>query len=180
MNILMPGDVLVIPEKRMKEVRAATGKKHSFKIKGIPAIFRLQMFDVEDPRKNQSYEIILRGPFGQKKLSGVTDGDGVLQVYVPPDARSGALTIGPDKYRLDVAFGELDPINTLSGVQKRLNNLGFKCGDPDGELNDATRSALSKFQQRFDLPVTGEADDATTAKLESVTDLVSEFPEEPS
>ncbi len=178
MNILLPGDVLVIPDKRPKAVNGATGMRHAFQIKGIPAIFRLQIFDVEEPRENQSYELVLRGPFGEKKRSGVTDGEGVLQVYVPPDARSGALTIGPDAYRLDIAFGELDPINTLSGVQKRLKNLGFDCGEPDGESDAATRSALSSFQRRFDLPVTGEADAATVAKLEAVTDEISEFPEE--
>jgi peptidoglycan hydrolase-like protein with peptidoglycan-binding domain len=55
-----------------------------------------------------------------------------------------------------------------SGVQQRLNNLGFNAGSEDGEMNDATRKALAAFQKAAKLPETGEADAATLGKLASL------------
>ena len=46
-------------------------------------------------------------------------------------------------------------------VQGRLRALGFDAGTPDGFYGDKTRTAVSAFQQRRGLPVTGEVDCAT-------------------
>jgi peptidoglycan hydrolase-like protein with peptidoglycan-binding domain len=75
-----------------------------------------------------------------------------------------------------IRFGGLDPESELIGVQKRLNNLGYYCGDPDGTMNDSTREALRAFQLRFSLPQTGVADDATKELLRQNNDEVSRFP----
>jgi N-acetylmuramoyl-L-alanine amidase len=42
MNVLMPGDVVVIPDKRPRLEKRPTGQTHRFRRKGIPAIFRFQ------------------------------------------------------------------------------------------------------------------------------------------
>ena len=180
-NILMPGDVLTIPDKREKEESAVTGKRHRYRIKGIPAVLRLQLFDGDElPRANQTYKVTIRGPGYETPFEGVTDGEGILKMAVPPSATEGDLVIGPDQLRIKLRLGHLDPIEELSGVQKRLNNLGFSCGEPDGKLNPATRRALAAFQIRFGLPETGEIDDVTRAKIGSMHDAPSEFPGEPS
>ncbi|MBI3776578.1 MAG: hypothetical protein HY273_13725 [Gammaproteobacteria bacterium] len=44
MNILMPGDVLVIPDKRLRKSAIATGQRHRFRLKDVPHMFRLQLF----------------------------------------------------------------------------------------------------------------------------------------
>jgi len=179
MNILLPGDLLVIPDKRPRTEDAATGRRHPFRIKGIPAIFRIQVFEAEEPRAQESYTLTVRGPGFEQVIEGVTSDDGVLQASIPQDAVDGELVIGPDAQRLILQFGHLDPSNELSGVQDRLHNLGFSIGDAAGELGPSTREALRSFQERFGLEVSGEADDATRQKLEALNDHVGEIPERP-
>lgn len=173
MNILMPGDLVVIRDLRLKEVDKPTGKQHVFRRKGIPALYRLQVFDVEEPRANQKYRLTVDGQL----YEGLTDAHGVLQEHIPANSRDGELVIGPDEFRALLKFGYLDPINELIGIQKRLNNLGYDCGEANGEDNDSTRTALRDFQRRFDLSQTGEADQATVAKLEEMHDYPTEFPQ---
>lgn len=172
MSILMPGDVVVIPDKREKQVSKPDKQKHRFRRKGVPAVFRMQIFDVEEPRRNQAYSLTVDG----KKTTGQTDGDGMLEALVSPKARSGRLIIGPDNVVYDLDFGHLDPVTEVSGVQKRLNNLGFDCGDPGGTLNPRTEAALRAFQTRYDLKVTGQIDQATRDKLVELHDDVHDIP----
>jgi len=172
MNVLMPGDVVYIRDLRIKEVDKPTTKQHVFRRKGIPALYRLQIFDVEEPRKNQKYRLTVDGVLHE----GRTDAHGVLQEYLPASSRDGELIIGPDEFRVFLKFGYLDPINELAGIQKRLNNIGYDCGEASNELNDQTRFALKDFQRRFDLPQTGEPDKATVDQLEKIHDHPNEFP----
>jgi len=172
MNILMPGDILVIPDKRLKEVRRATNNVHKFIRKGVPALFRLQLFDIEEPRANQEYSLEIDG----KTYSGKTDSRGVLEKNIPTDSKKGVLVIGPKEYRLEINFGYLDPINEIAGVKKRLNNMGYDCGEPNNKLDEKLSIELKRFQKRFDLEPTGEADSPTLEKLEELHDNPKEFP----
>ena len=171
MNALMPGDKLVIPDKRLKQEKRPTGKRHRFKRKGIPAIFRLQLFVGDLPRKNQSYRLIL----GDQELKGKTDDQGVLQEYVPAGSFEAELIIGPEESHFRVQFGFLRPATDLSGVQRRLTNMGFDTGNLDGEMTDRTHEAIREFQAHFELKQTGELDDATRDKIEQVHGDVSKF-----
>src|SRR5712664_3982412 len=121
MNILMPGDVVVIRDLRLKEVDKPTAKQHVFRRKGVPAFFQLQVYEVEKPRANQKYRLTVDG----RVYEGRTDQDGVLGEYVPTNSQRGDLVIGPDNFRVLLSFGHLDPINEFAGVQKRLLNLGY-------------------------------------------------------
>ena len=179
-NILMPGDVLIIPDKRPKEHTGDTGRRHRFRVLGIPAVLRLQLFDDDEPRADQSYRITIRGPGFEKTTAGTTDGEGVLEVSCPPSATEGEIVVGPDELHLELRLGHLDPIGELTGVQKRLNNLGFDCGEPNGQLGPSTQHALLIFQARFGLEETGEPDDATRALLEKLHDKRGDMPEEPA
>ena len=172
MNILMPGDVLVIPDRRPKEVRRETNSVHKFQRKGIPALFRLQLFEIEEPRANQKYTLEVDG----QHFEGQTDSRGVLEQAVPTNAKKGVLIIGEDKLQLEIDFGYLDPINEISGVKKRLNNLGYDCGEPDNKADEKMQTQLKLFQKRFGLEETGEADSPTLQKLEELHDSPKEFP----
>ena len=172
MNILMPGDVLFIPDKRLKEVRRPTNNVHKFKRKGIPALFRLQLFDIEEPRANQEYSLEIDG----KIYNGKTDSRGVLEKTIPTNSKKGVLIIGEQSYRLEINFGYLDPINEIAGVKKRLNNMGYDCGEPNNKLDEQVQIQLRLFQKRFSLEPTGEADSPTLAKLEELHDKPKEFP----
>jgi N-acetylmuramoyl-L-alanine amidase len=179
MNILMPGDEVTIPDKAERKATGETGKTHRFRRKGIPHLFRLQVFHGEMPRAKQSYTLTVSGPELTKKVTGTTDDDGVLTALVPPGAASGLLVIGEDKQEIEILFGSLDPVEELAGVQKRLCNLGFAC-PVDGQPGPETTRALESFQRRFGLPVSGEADDATRAALATAHEEVGRFPKERS
>lgn len=175
MNILMPGDIVIIRDKQPKEVSKQTGIMHKFKRKGIPALFRMQLFNVEEPRANQKYTLDVDG----QEYVGQTDSQGIFEQAIPANSKKGVLIIGPDELRLEIDFSYLDPINEIAGVQKRLNNMGYDCGEPNNTLNEKTRSQLKLFQKRFSLEQTGEADSQTLKKLEEIHDNPNKFPPPP-
>jgi N-acetylmuramoyl-L-alanine amidase len=170
----MPGDKIVIRDKKLKEVSKPDGKVYKFLRKGVPALFRLQLFDGEKPRANQKYTLVVDG----RKLSGQTDANGVLEQHIPTDAVEGEVIIGPDNLRLELSFGQLNPADEIIGIQQRLRNLGFDCGEPSGEMDAATVEALLAFQRRFGLKATGKADEATLEKLRKLHDSDEKFPDD--
>jgi peptidoglycan hydrolase-like protein with peptidoglycan-binding domain len=97
--------------------------------------------------------------------SGVTDSDGKLEVSIPCDAQRGKLIVGPDDTTIELALGTVDPITEMTGIQGRLNNLGYNCGEPDGVLNNSTKAALKHFQKKNNLETTGVPDGPTQQKL---------------
>ncbi|BBO88744.1 PGRP and LysM peptidoglycan-binding domain-containing protein [Desulfosarcina ovata] len=172
-NVLMAGDEVMVPEIRPKAETGATEVCHRFRKKGVPAKLRLRVLmedpfeeqeDKEEPksRANQEYVLDLDGAI----YRGTTDDDGIIEVAIPPNARYGKLTVGPDNTVIKVALGELDPVDQISGLQGRLNNLGFHCGAVTGEINEATQAALRRFQEEHGLEVTGQPDQQTRDKLE--------------
>ncbi|HVC61002.1 MAG TPA: peptidoglycan-binding domain-containing protein [Acetobacteraceae bacterium] len=175
MDILLPGDVVTIPDKRIVPVNRPTDRHHRFKRRGIPAEFRMQVFEGELPRANEDYLLTI----GDQSFHGKTDDRGVLFRHIPANTKEARLLIGTDRQELILKFGSLDPQDEVIGVQKRLNNIGFDCGEPTGEMNDATRKALLAFQRRFSLEQTGRADAATQSKLRSFNDAISQFPKRP-
>src|SRR5437016_5895328 len=74
---------------------------------------------------------------------------------------------GTQKLEWTIDIGGLDPIDTISGVQCRLNNLGYSTGkDATGTHGPGTTHAVRDFQNDNGLPVTGEIDDAFRKKLQ--------------
>jgi len=67
-----------------------------------------------------------------------------------------------------VQIGNLDPIDTLSGVQGRCNMLGFNCGKVDGVMGEKTRIGVKEFQYQHELDVDGIPGPKTKAKLQQV------------
>jgi len=163
-NQLVAGDEVFIPELEIREESRGTDSRHVFKRKGVPSKLRMQLFQLGEPRKNEEYVLELNG----KLITGTLDGDGVLEQYIPPNARCGSLKLKGGKEVIPIRLGYLDPIDELSGVKQRLNNLGFRCGAEDNVMNGHTAAALRSFQARQKLPETGEVDGATKAKLQEL------------
>lgn len=162
-NVLAPGDQVFVPDIDLKYENRATNAKHKFKMKGEQIKFKLQLLMFGQPRKNEAYTLVIDG----KLYQGTTDGDGRLEHIVPANAQGGVIKLRGGKEKYPVKVGHLNPIDEISGVQQRLNNLGFNAGDEDGQMNDRLKAALQAFQAKYQLPVTGDADGATKAKLES-------------
>src|SRR6267142_5017763 len=129
-NALLAGDVVVIPDKTPKEESCATEQTHKFKKKGTPAKLKIRLMIDDEPRENQPYKLQIDGKWVK---DGTTDGDGFLEVSIPPGAVRGVLRVGSgervDEYQL--GLGTLDPIDTDTGVKGRLHGLGYHAQDDD-------------------------------------------------
>jgi hypothetical protein len=79
--------------------------------------------------------------------------------------------IGPGEENVFVLFAE--PARSdraqLADVQRRLQALGFEPGPIDGLMGPMTANAVRQFQAAQGLPVTGQPDEATVAKLRELT-----------
>lgn len=94
-----------------------------------------------------------------------------------PEEEEGDEDEGEEEARpIEVVFyldiGRLDPIQEkapdekcVSGIQQRLNNLGFDSGQVDGFFGSNTESAIKRFQRRFKLKITGQPDAETQKAL---------------
>ncbi|MEO8379869.1 MAG: peptidoglycan-binding domain-containing protein [Acidobacteriota bacterium] len=159
-NVLLPGDEVTIPDKRLKTVMRATGATHRFRRKGVPEKLRLQFLREGEARANEAYVLEIDGV----KQSGTTDAEGRLEQWIPPNARRGKVVFhDTDAYEL--LLGELDPIDTISGVQARLRSLGFYEGPIDGEETVQMEEAIQEFQAASQLDPFGAIDEATRAAL---------------
>ncbi len=90
-NALLPGDVVVIPALRAKEVSKATDQTHQFVRKGDPCRLKLHLLRSDGrPRANLTYTLQLDGaPFAE----GETDADGYVEHFLPATAREAALLL---------------------------------------------------------------------------------------
>ena len=171
-NVLMPGDSVFVPDKREKTEPGETGEVHVFQLQGVPAILRIQFVDEDgNPRANVPYTIVVDG----KPVSdggAQTDAKGMVICGIPPQARQGTLTLGAgeskEEYPLDL--GHLNPVTTVSGVKRRLYNLGFYEGGIDETWDDAAKLSLTAFQSAYGLDPTGVLDDGVRDLLRGVHD----------
>lgn len=159
-NQLVAGDELFLPEKGAKAVSKGTDSRHRFTRKGEPTKLKLKLSMLGEPRKNEKYTIV----FGDQVIHGTLDAEGRLEHFIPGETKIATLSLSEGKEVYSIALGQLDPIDQPRGVQQRLCNLGCPC-EVSGQIDDSTRAALSKFQAQQQLPVTGEPDAATKAKL---------------
>jgi len=162
MNILLPGDEVHIPALREKEIEKPTEKRHRFRRKGVPAKLKIRFMAFDEPHADTAYQIKIDGSFHD----GQTDGDGYLDEWIAPTARKAEVTLHlPERdEQYDFDLGHQDPIDEPTGLQQRLENLGFSC-QATGQMDDQTKAALKMFQQENDLEPTGDLDDSTKSKL---------------
>ena len=161
-HILQPGDIVFIPEIELRHETRSTDQRHRFKRKSTPVHLWLRVLAAGTPIAKEAYVLKIAG----KSIEGTTNDSGVLQEFVPTDAEEAILQLDRGRLELKLMLGHLDPITEISGVQGRLSNLGFDCGDEHGELGPVTRSALRAFQETYEITVNGEADSATREKLQ--------------
>ena len=164
-NVLQPGDRIKIPPLRRKDVSCSTERLHKFLLRGVPVKLSIRILDENDePFSNEPCRVDIDGTATDTNL----DDDGRLEMPIPPNARRAVVTLKEVNHTIELMLGGVDPIDSVSGIQGRLQNLGYKIDDPPDSAGESTRRALEDFQSRYGLPITGEADDATRAKLASL------------
>ncbi|MBZ0121984.1 MAG: peptidoglycan-binding protein [Sandaracinaceae bacterium] len=170
-EVLMPGDRLTIPPTRARSETRATGGRHVFRRRGVPAKIVLNVLDFDgEPLVGKAYELVI----GDRTHEGVTGAGGRVEHWIATGARSALLTVWPAEahmpstLRYALAVGSLDPVETLRGLRDRLRNLGYLCPRGEGPLDAETQAAIRKFQTEHALDSSGEPDDATRARLVEV------------
>ena len=160
--ILNEGDRVFIPEMEAGRQSVNSDSSHRFIFRGMRKLQLTLKEDDDSPMANKDYRLMVDG----KWLEGQTDGEGKLQEMVPCYAEKAKLVIDGSEIEIDIAH--LDPIDTVTGVQARLSNLGYLSGEVDGKGGERTRAALKQFQAKYKLEETGEITDETRAKLKEV------------
>ena len=180
-------DKVFIPDKQPKDHQCDTNKKHTFTLPTPTRPFSLVLEDDdEDPYSDTKYEIWIEG----KKYVGKNDDpekvkrtreDGLIYEEVPV---VGKLEVrvwyekggenDPDACeKYEIEMGHMDPIDTVEGIQHRLENLGYSCGeDSHGTLGTDTKKALKAFQSDWGLKESGEIDEDTKAALLQMHDQI--------
>jgi hypothetical protein len=169
-GILLPGDVLEIPERRLKVVELATGKRHTLRVKNRVMRLRVRFLVNRKPRSRQTFAMEVDGA----PRDGVTDADGWLDEAIPVATKRVRVVFDDRDERQDPGdveehvfrVGALDPIDHPTGLQARLRNLGFYPGKIDGHVGEVTVAAIRAFQRYAKVPATGEVDDVTRSALE--------------
>jgi N-acetylmuramoyl-L-alanine amidase len=175
-NILLPGDRLVIPDKQRKTVQCRTEATHEIRIKQVPNRLRIILEDHgERPLADEPFTLTIRDHRGPP-ITGRTSDEGLVDVPLPPGAGRALLALDDHPaLAWDLFIGHLDPAHDpidkkaiVTGAQARLNNLGYRCGEVDGELGPKTRAAIVRFQHNVMKrhPADGDLDAETCKALE--------------
>ncbi len=164
--VLYPGDRVFVPPIRLRQESGATEKRHRFRRLGGMVILRRAFLREGQPRANEPYV----GDIDGTLIDGVLDREGMFERRVRPNAQRLHIRIGrtaEEQTEHEFELSGLDPIDTVSGLQARLNNLGYDAGPIDDVWGPQTRCALIEFQKDAGLPGTGELNDATRQALVS-------------
>ncbi len=161
-NVLAPGDEVWLPDQKTKSVPIELEKKHRFVVKLPKLKLRVVMKNAKgEPHDGKRFRVLV----GNQQLEGTTSA-GVVEVDVPATARTALvqlwLTDDPDDpdpdLERELSIGCLDPIETVSGVQARLSNLGHVC-PITGEVDAWTLHAAQLFRAKHGLPLVEEEED---------------------
>lgn len=165
--ILDVGDEVFIPARRVKVVGdIPVDTQVTILRKGVPERLRLRFLQSDGaPRSYVQYHLHVETAAGGDPYPdkvGVANCDGLIEAWIPPNARRAQLTLiehlSFEEYELDL--GALAPIATEEGCMQRLSNLSRLTGA------SALSAALKRFQDENDRPATGVADEATLRALE--------------
>ena len=159
-EIVQAGDKVFIPKPEPKKVNKPNEQRHKFKLKGEQAKFKMQFFLFDQPRADEDYIMVLDGVI----KTGKTNAAGEIDTDIPNDAVGGVIKLNNGKEIIPFRIGRLDPKDSINGTRQRLVNVGYPMDD-DPDTTVMPTNALSAFQEKYELPVTGEYDAATKAKL---------------
>lgn len=166
-NLLLAGDKLFIPERRLIERSAKTERKHRYRRKAVPSKLHLVFEDENGPLVEKLYTMDIDGIV----VHGITNYKGEVKHSIVPNAKFCKIRLGkePDVIEYKIQLGHMDPINETNGVRLRLENLGYPCAVSSSreDIDSQLQAALTAFQEKMGLDVTGKIDQATMDALEN-------------
>jgi hypothetical protein len=174
-SVIYPGDELYIPDFVPRDEGCRTDMNHQFQLIAPPTFLNLR---IQDPSGNAlsgiEYLLIIEGSDAKSRklvFRGKTDGDGWIKRKIHASSRSGSLQVWPNPadrevfFKWQVQLGCLDPLESISGVKARLNNLGYTCGDTDSTESDLYNQMVRQFQRDHGLEEDGIMGPQTRDKL---------------
>lgn len=172
-NVLAPGDKLFIPDKEVRTEARPTDAKHEFVLSGKPLKLRVVIHDMADkPVSGKPCDLKVTGSPDVSPLN--TDGTGMVEREIKPDAAAGKIKLKDDGLPIDLdrelQIGFLDPLDHVTGQKARLNTLGYDAGAVDDDVTLQFKSAVEEFQCDHMSPpdVDGICGPKTQAKLKQV------------
>lgn len=160
-EMLAPGDVLQIPDTPAAGPALRIGAANRY-VARVPKVrVSIELGDESRALANEPYRVEGLGA----PITGRSDGDGRVHLDVPVTTREVHIALPERGVVIPVMVGDLDPLETLSGVRQRLVHLGYyDLGGRPAEAEDDL-AAVRRFQRDRQLPITGEVDDATRRAL---------------
>jgi hypothetical protein len=156
-NVLLPGDRLYIPATARRSDPAASQATHRYRTSAPSLSLRLKL-RLGEPSDGGSGAIkyVLTQTLSDGtslETPGTTSSDGSIKARIHSKAEAASLALPDLNLVFPLELGYMDPVRdgdrpVISGVQARLNNLGFYCGPIDGVLGPKTVAAVAAFQRR--------------------------------
>ncbi len=166
-NILRACDILYVPEPPPpKKFVLKVGATNTF-VSSIPTTTLGLCFSrCGKPLANATCTVT----YSSTTDSNATDGDGKLTLTFPVNTSSVTVKFPDIGLVRTVRVGHLDPVDEPTGVVQRLRNLRYISAHACVDTTDtqSVSQAIAAFQRGEGVPVTGEMDSATRAKLEEV------------
>ena len=133
------------------------------------AWLKVQLTDQKGrPWSNANVTVSLNG----RQMDIRADANGYISLPVPADCDHGDLDVAVSPaiptQTFSAGLNKLEPVDTVAGLQARLNNLGFNAGPVDGIMGRKTRAATRKFQSLHKLMVDGICGPQTQQKLTEI------------
>jgi hypothetical protein len=163
-NVLFPGDRIAIRSIQTKEQDGPVDQQSVFEFSSETVFLRMKVLDRNKPLGSKPFILSVEG---SPTIQGKTQADGTVEAEIPATATSGFLIVGEgvELFQMELNLGTLHPVATETGVQQRLQNLGFDCGKIDGVVGPRTRGAIRNFQGSVGLNIDGKLTPETRNKL---------------
>ncbi|MBL9025498.1 MAG: peptidoglycan-binding protein [Myxococcales bacterium] len=166
-DLLHPGDILWVPdeaEHRRLLIRAGSDNRYVARVPGVYVAVKVTIGG--EPLVKEPFRILGLG----EPIEGETDDKGYIRAGVPVHVREIEVYLPSLDRTLRLRVGDLDPVDTVSGIKKRLMHLGYYQPTRVGVENaaadgDALVSALKTFQSDRGLTPNGKLDESTAKAL---------------
>lgn len=174
-EMLQPLDILYIPEKKPNWLPVKAGQVNAFTASARKVTLSLR-FTRRDGKPLANAKCTYNCLLPSKEMPPEqTDDAGALKFQVSTRQPPFVVTFALERYRFVINVGHMDPLSEASGVQKRLENLGYgvspviALGVSLGHWTafDRPEKRIATFQRAQGIDPTGTADQGTLHALQN-------------
>ncbi|MBN1960739.1 MAG: peptidoglycan-binding protein [Deltaproteobacteria bacterium] len=180
-NILLAGDKLILPDKILKEVSCQTEKRHTFRLKTEKIKLKIVLKDMAGKgisykkylletstktyERTQAEDLFLARKGIVEETLSLEEDNLKLKVWLDEMESDEQNNDDQPHFEWEIKLGDLDPLEEISGIKARLNNLGFTCGEVDNNKDEHLTKAIENFQTWHSIKPSGKLDLPTQKKI---------------